>query len=348
MNIFILSKNLKKCAQYHCDKHVVKMILEHTQILSTVCRLSGLEVGYKKTHVKHPCVIWAGESEDNWLWLKKLNDALHEEYQYRYGENKVHKSYLVSTSLPLPSLPKIGMTQFAQAMPEQYKNNDPVKAYRNYYINEKYKIVSWTQRTKPHWFKNISKKDQYNGVNAEDNDGLSLIDLEYNLDLINKYYDNNFINYKLVPIYNIILNKTQSLYIINPEGLDSKFSHSLKLKAQNSNVINANIQLDNSTCGDHSLILLTKILKLEINLLKIGISTVENNYGKHASLYIINDSNIDLSDIISRIINSYKHESKITNTFHSNNEVTEYLTIEDFTIFNNTEDIALLGNDSVF
>ena len=36
MNIFILDSNHEKCAQYHCDKHVPKMILETAQIMSTV------------------------------------------------------------------------------------------------------------------------------------------------------------------------------------------------------------------------------------------------------------------------------------------------------------------------
>lgn len=156
MNIFILSRNINNCARYHCDKHLVKMILEHTQILSTVCRLNDIDTGYKKTHMKHPCVIWAGQSQDNWIWLRNLNQALHEEYQYRYGKNKIHKSYIVSESLPVPDLPKIGMTPFAQAMPDKYKNKDPVKAYRQYYIHEKYKISSWLNREKPYWFKKES------------------------------------------------------------------------------------------------------------------------------------------------------------------------------------------------
>lgn len=152
MNIFVLSKNIKKCAKYHSDKHVVKMILEYSQILSTVCRLKGADAGYKKTHTRHPCVIWAGESKSNWLWLKELNYALHEEYKYRYGKDKTHKSYVVSEELPVPELPKLGITTFAQAMPEQYRNNNVVKAYRDYYINEKHEIAFWTKRTKPYWF----------------------------------------------------------------------------------------------------------------------------------------------------------------------------------------------------
>ena len=35
MNIFHLHRNPETCARYHCDKHVVKMILETGQMLST-------------------------------------------------------------------------------------------------------------------------------------------------------------------------------------------------------------------------------------------------------------------------------------------------------------------------
>jgi hypothetical protein len=39
MNIFVLDKNPIKAAQQHCDKHVVKMILESAQMLSTAHRI---------------------------------------------------------------------------------------------------------------------------------------------------------------------------------------------------------------------------------------------------------------------------------------------------------------------
>ena len=36
MNIFFLDWNVDKCAKDHCDKHVVKMILETAQLLCSV------------------------------------------------------------------------------------------------------------------------------------------------------------------------------------------------------------------------------------------------------------------------------------------------------------------------
>jgi hypothetical protein len=83
MNIFLLDSNIKKCAQYHCDKHVVKMILESAQILSTVLRLNGVDQGYKTTHANHPCTLWAGKSFSNWKWLRELASALNKEYRFR-------------------------------------------------------------------------------------------------------------------------------------------------------------------------------------------------------------------------------------------------------------------------
>jgi len=44
MNIFYLDKDPIKSAEMHCDKHVVKMIIEYAQLLSTAHRvLDGVE-----------------------------------------------------------------------------------------------------------------------------------------------------------------------------------------------------------------------------------------------------------------------------------------------------------------
>ncbi len=41
MNIFYLDHDTRKCAEMHNDKHVVKMILEYAQLLSTAHRMQG-------------------------------------------------------------------------------------------------------------------------------------------------------------------------------------------------------------------------------------------------------------------------------------------------------------------
>mgnify|MGYP001825078254 FL=1 len=84
MNIFILDKDIEKCAQYHCDQHVVKMILESVQMLCTALNKKGFSTPYKSTHMNHPCVLWVEESFDNYSWLKNLSLALNSEYRFRY------------------------------------------------------------------------------------------------------------------------------------------------------------------------------------------------------------------------------------------------------------------------
>ena len=46
-------------------------------------------------------------------------------------------------------------TEFALAMPDEYKTKDAVESYRNYYMSEeKQKIASWKKgREKPSWYR---------------------------------------------------------------------------------------------------------------------------------------------------------------------------------------------------
>ena len=58
MNIFILDKDPKTAAEYHCDKHVLKMILETAQMLCTAHWETGGQAPYRATHKNHPCTKW--------------------------------------------------------------------------------------------------------------------------------------------------------------------------------------------------------------------------------------------------------------------------------------------------
>lgn len=151
MNIFVLDNDFQTNAMYHVDKHVVKMLVEQTQLLCSTYYFTGQgDVSpYKLTHKNHPCAVWVRESLSNWRWLREFTQALHNEYRYRY--NKDHKSGLVAWSLPEPKLIDIGLTPFAQAMPDEYRSDDAVTAYRNYYLGEKRNLFSWKNRSVPEW-----------------------------------------------------------------------------------------------------------------------------------------------------------------------------------------------------
>lgn len=156
MNIFVLDSSPSLAAQSHCDKHVVKMILESAQLLCTAHHEldeSSAPAGlYRPTHKNHPCAIWTRESVENYVWLYQLFDALCAEYNTRY--NKVHltEEKLLSTLSVAPrNIPQSPATPFALAMPEKYRSLDAVQSYRAYYLEEKRHIAKWKTIT-PYWW----------------------------------------------------------------------------------------------------------------------------------------------------------------------------------------------------
>lgn len=160
MNIFYLSSDPEEAARMACDKHVIKMILESTQLLYTAQHVTdpdNLSNCYLKpygvTHKNHPSAIWARSSYDNYMWLCQLALAYCEEYRYRYGSSKKHacENHLEWLYNNPPSLPNDGFWQPPQCMPDQYKGDCSIDAYRRYYIGEKLSFVRYTNREAPYW-----------------------------------------------------------------------------------------------------------------------------------------------------------------------------------------------------
>ena len=150
------------------DKHVSKILLEAVQMLCSAKRILDADDDeindkiYKLAHKNHPVTIWCRKSKANFMWALDLVEELHNEWRFRYGhpDTKVHKSYLMALLLKanVPSDDKFeeaGLTPFALAMPVQFKTDDPVESYRNYYMSEeKQKIASWKKkREKPDWYR---------------------------------------------------------------------------------------------------------------------------------------------------------------------------------------------------
>ena len=156
MNIFYLSSCPVDAAGFHCDKHVVKMILEYAQLLSTAHHvLDGEDAPegiYKKTHVNHPSAVWARQSSSHYAWLYDLFVECLDEYKRRYVREHA-TSRLKDTLLRLPkNIPLGGFTQPPQCMPDEYKCDNAVEAYRNYYKGEKAGFAAWTNTKTPPWW----------------------------------------------------------------------------------------------------------------------------------------------------------------------------------------------------
>lgn len=168
MNIFYLDHQPHLAAQYHCDKHCNKMILESAQLLSTAHRELGstrADRVYKSAHKNHPSTLWARESRENYNWLWELFYQLSAEFRYR--RNKDHASWTKLGEILAYAPDDIPTTKFTeppQCMPDEYKvEGDSVQAYRNYYLGDKADIATWNWgRPAPYWW-----EDQTGMVIAE-------------------------------------------------------------------------------------------------------------------------------------------------------------------------------------
>lgn len=155
MNIFYLQKDPIQAAKDLCDEHVLKMGIETAQLLCTAHWETGKEAPYKRTHKNHPSAIWARQSIQHYRWLVTHGLAIIEEFTHRYGKD--HKTRIV-LEWCRDNEPAISDTNFVappQAMPDEYKNEDAVEAYRNYYIKDKIeqKGLGWRKvSVKPEWF----------------------------------------------------------------------------------------------------------------------------------------------------------------------------------------------------
>lgn len=182
MNIFYLDSDPVECAKQHCDKHVVKMIIEYAQLLCTAHRIIDGEmyVGktktgrnvkrwllkgtreeslYKASHVNHPSAVWARACMKNYMWLFKLFAACCDEYTHRYG--KVHltdQKFRRILRAPPNNIALTELTEIPQAMPDHCKMPSPIDAYRKYYVVEKQRFAKWTNRQTPEWFLNETSR----------------------------------------------------------------------------------------------------------------------------------------------------------------------------------------------
>ena len=188
MNIFYLHEDPIQNAKWHIDKHIVKMPIEYAQLMSTAHRLLDGEmyigktaigrnikrwrlhderedILYKASHINHPSAIWVRESIENYFEMYKLYMAVLAEFTNRYG--KVHGSSKPSIALirPPKNIPMVKGTQLPQCMPEICKvKNNPILAYRNYYIVEKNSFASWKNREIPEWFQTKDIMPTWAGV----------------------------------------------------------------------------------------------------------------------------------------------------------------------------------------
>ncbi len=177
MNIFYVNSDPEVAARSMVDRHVVKMILETAQLLSTAHRvidgeeyvgqsqsghkakrwkLSGNAdaIMYAATHINHPSAVWVRENSANYNWLYDHLLALGREYTYRYGRTHltIDKLKDILEDAPENIEQSNVMTKMPSCMDKQYiVSLDPIINYRNYYNYGKTDLLRWSNRPPPQW-----------------------------------------------------------------------------------------------------------------------------------------------------------------------------------------------------
>jgi hypothetical protein len=158
MNIFVISNSFTDNAQMLDDKRLIKMILEHTQILSTALHVNGIPGPYKITHKNHPCTVWASSNPSNWVNLMQLTWALVEEYNYRF--NKQHACQIKITECAV-KFSASSWSYYRQPL-DPYVNcslfkeeTDVFSAYKKTLVhkwNNDKRPPKWTKRQRPEFY----------------------------------------------------------------------------------------------------------------------------------------------------------------------------------------------------
>lgn len=163
MNCFPLDYNIVKSVEYHMDSHVVKIILEGVQMLSSANIINGLPGCYKLCHPNHPMTKWVASSSGNYIWMFNYVNFLNQEWKYRFDHTHDHKSIVALKNMPIMS-GNYTPTKMPTCMPDECVQAEtslwlPVNSYRNYYQTSKQHLAKWTKRPMPSWY-------NYTGVNT--------------------------------------------------------------------------------------------------------------------------------------------------------------------------------------
>lgn len=161
MQIFMVEDQPQRIARSLCDKHVVSQIGETAEMLAIAHVRNGehmppmLTLNARKRHLNHPCPVWVGTTEGNYLFAYQLAVQLCNEYTHRYkrqhqyeldiGRMMYAPFKLMHAALPLTPNPIV--------VPDVFRCSSLMQSYRQYYHYKSQQMpMHWTNRQPPHWF----------------------------------------------------------------------------------------------------------------------------------------------------------------------------------------------------
>lgn len=163
MNLFPLDRDPAIAAQYHCDQHVRKMILEVAQLMTLAHEANGDIKSWvlppaPSTYMNNACAIWVRECKANYLWTYELFVNLLTEFDYRWGKTHAYGGGIsVRYAHVPPCLPEPLRRDHEQDlgwavhMPDDCRIGDTVRSTRLLYNRHK-RFATWTRRPVPSWY----------------------------------------------------------------------------------------------------------------------------------------------------------------------------------------------------
>ena len=176
MNIFFLSRRLRRSAKYHCDEHVRKMQIEAAQLLYGVLwkydpsgnwrttapwKCDKTQRGYRLFTANHPMQLWVAESLGNYVYCVGYGLALCAEFTRRYGKIHSTEEHLRWLSMNYPKqIPRGPMTPVPLCINKGTKGvvtkresdmQVVIKTYRRFYTQDKTFATYEKGRAAPKW-----------------------------------------------------------------------------------------------------------------------------------------------------------------------------------------------------
>jgi hypothetical protein len=158
MNIFYINEDPIIAAKELTDDHIRKMQIECAQMCCTAHWVTNSEAPYKQAHTNHPSTKWVRESIQHYNWTVRHGLEICDEFEKRYGKKHKTKEVLLWLYENKPNIPDAGFVAPPQCMPVEYKMEDTLAAYRNFYILDKIGVKKLNYNklnNKPEWIKEL-------------------------------------------------------------------------------------------------------------------------------------------------------------------------------------------------
>ena len=174
MNRFILADDPHDIPELMCDQHVIKMITEEGQMLSSAIRQHMPEFASQHDamlfntsptsgYSRHPCTQWAAKTRSNFEWALDLFYHMAHEFTCRFASEHGSQTrlggvlLLAVTSDEYENFPDGKLTSHPQCFGDLQQACEtsewwPVQAYRTYYRHKQSTFkqpMRWTSQHKP-------------------------------------------------------------------------------------------------------------------------------------------------------------------------------------------------------